>query len=87
MTASPTSSNWPILEVRIIPVSPGVRVMHVYAHSPSLAAGGVDELAAKFHVSKPQYGLCKVANTETGAPQIALISWVSSAGVTRTRFL
>ncbi|TWW60031.1 drebrin-like protein isoform X2 [Takifugu flavidus] len=39
-------------------------------------AGGVDELAAKFHASKPQYGLCKVANTETGAPQIALISWV-----------
>lgn len=61
--------------------------MHVYAHSPSLTAGGVDELAAKFHISKPQYGLCKVANTETGAPQIALISWVSSAGGTRTRFL
>lgn len=39
-------------------------------------AGGVEELAAKFHISKPQYGLCKVTNTETGAPQIALISWV-----------
>lgn len=65
----------------------GSRSVHVYAHSPSLTAGGVDELAAKFHVSKPQYGLCKVANTETGAPQIALISWVSSAGGTRTRFL
>lgn len=48
---------------------------HVYTHSPSLTAGGVDELAAKFHVSKPQYGLCKVA-METGAAQIALISWV-----------
>lgn len=50
---------------------------YVDAQSPSLAAGGVEELAAKFHVSKPQYGLCKVTNTETGAPQIALISWVS----------
>ncbi|XP_041793139.1 drebrin-like protein A [Chelmon rostratus] len=39
-------------------------------------AGGVPELAAKFHICKPQYGLCKVANMETGGPRIALISWV-----------
>uniref|UniRef100_A0A669AXG6 Si:dkey-40c11.2 n=1 Tax=Oreochromis niloticus TaxID=8128 RepID=A0A669AXG6_ORENI len=39
-------------------------------------AGGVTELAAKFHISKPQYGLCKVGSVETGAPRIVLISWV-----------
>ncbi|CAI5650610.1 unnamed protein product [Oreochromis niloticus] len=39
-------------------------------------AGGVAELAAKFHISKPQYGLCKVGSVETGAPRIVLISWV-----------
>ncbi|XP_070760972.1 drebrin-like protein A isoform X2 [Enoplosus armatus] len=39
-------------------------------------AGGVAELAGKFHISKPQYGLCKVGNMETGGPRIALISWV-----------
>ncbi|XP_054466697.1 drebrin-like protein A [Anoplopoma fimbria] len=39
-------------------------------------AGGVAELAGKFHISKPQYGLCKVASVETGGPRIAMISWV-----------
>ncbi|XP_068167254.1 drebrin-like protein A [Antennarius striatus] len=39
-------------------------------------AGGVAELAGKFHISKPQYGLCRVGRLETGAPQIAMISWV-----------
>ncbi|XP_070690500.1 drebrin [Pempheris klunzingeri] len=39
-------------------------------------AGGVTELAGKFHISKPQYGLCKVGNMETGGPRIAMISWV-----------
>ncbi|XP_070821441.1 drebrin [Chaetodon trifascialis] len=38
--------------------------------------GGVPELAAKFHISKPQYGLCKVGNMETGGPRVAMISWV-----------
>lgn len=46
----------------------------------SLTAGGVTELAAKFHVSKPQYGLCKLCSAETGgALRIAMIIWVSSA--------
>ncbi|XP_041644393.1 drebrin [Cheilinus undulatus] len=39
-------------------------------------AGGVAELAEKFHISKPQYGLCKLGSVETGGPRIALISWV-----------
>ncbi|XP_068994938.1 drebrin [Embiotoca jacksoni] len=39
-------------------------------------AGGVAELAAKFHISKPQYGLCKVESIETAAPRTAMISWV-----------
>lgn len=39
-------------------------------------AGGVAELAGKFHISKPQYGLCKVGSMETGAPRIAMIIWV-----------
>ncbi|KAM4576256.1 uncharacterized protein PAE49_006446 [Odontesthes bonariensis] len=39
-------------------------------------AGGVAELAGKFHSSKPQYGLCKVASAEAGAPRIAMITWV-----------
>uniref|UniRef100_A0A3Q1AWY8 Uncharacterized protein n=1 Tax=Amphiprion ocellaris TaxID=80972 RepID=A0A3Q1AWY8_AMPOC len=39
-------------------------------------AGGVAELAGKFHISKPQYGLCKVGSTETGTPRIAMIIWV-----------
>uniref|UniRef100_A0A3Q0SM29 Drebrin n=1 Tax=Amphilophus citrinellus TaxID=61819 RepID=A0A3Q0SM29_AMPCI len=38
--------------------------------------GGVAELAEKFHISKPQYGLCKVGSVETGAPRIVLINWV-----------
>ncbi|MEQ2296112.1 hypothetical protein AMECASPLE_021598 [Ameca splendens] len=40
-------------------------------------AGGVAELAEKFHISKPQYGLCKVGGMDGGALQIALISLVS----------
>ncbi|XP_014855886.1 PREDICTED: drebrin-like protein A isoform X1 [Poecilia mexicana] len=39
-------------------------------------AGGVAELAEKFHISKPQYGLCKVGGMDGGALRIALISWV-----------
>ncbi|KAM9393256.1 uncharacterized protein KZ484_004459 [Pholidichthys leucotaenia] len=39
-------------------------------------AGGVAELAGKFHIAKPQYGLCKVASVETGALRIAMIIWV-----------
>ncbi|XP_024864264.1 drebrin-like protein A isoform X2 [Kryptolebias marmoratus] len=39
-------------------------------------AGDVTELAGKFHVSKPQYGLVKVGSLEGGAPQITLISWI-----------
>ncbi|TNN66996.1 Drebrin-like protein B [Liparis tanakae] len=38
-------------------------------------AGGVAELAEKFHISKPQYGLCKVESVEAGGPRIAMISW------------
>ncbi|CAN9513334.1 unnamed protein product [Ophioblennius macclurei] len=37
--------------------------------------GGVAELAGKFHISKPQYGLCKVGSIESGAPRIAMIIW------------
>ncbi|KAM4745670.1 uncharacterized protein FYW61_014592 isoform 1-T2 [Anableps anableps] len=39
-------------------------------------AGGLGELAEKFHVSKPQYGLCKVGGINGGALRIAMISWV-----------
>ncbi|XP_056276022.1 drebrin-like protein [Pseudoliparis swirei] len=39
-------------------------------------AGGVAELAEKFHISKPQYGLCKVESVDAGGPRIAMISWV-----------
>ncbi|KAK5871332.1 hypothetical protein PBY51_004217 [Eleginops maclovinus] len=39
-------------------------------------AGGMAELAGKFHISKPQYGLCKVGSVETGGPRIAMINWV-----------
>uniref|UniRef100_A0A672FCG8 Si:dkey-40c11.2 n=1 Tax=Salarias fasciatus TaxID=181472 RepID=A0A672FCG8_SALFA len=42
--------------------------------------GGVAELAGKFHISKPQYGLCKVGSIETGAPRIAMIIWVGGRG-------
>lgn len=44
-------------------------------------AGGMAELAGKFHISKPQYGLCKVGSMETGGPRIAMISWVSGKQV------
>ncbi|CAB1417999.1 unnamed protein product, partial [Pleuronectes platessa] len=39
-------------------------------------AGGVTELVGKFHISKPQYGLCKVGSGETGGLRIAMINWV-----------
>ncbi|KAL6114356.1 uncharacterized protein ACO6RY_05140 [Pungitius sinensis] len=39
-------------------------------------AGGVAELAGKFHISKAQYGLCKVESVETGRARIAMIIWV-----------
>uniref|UniRef100_A0A1A7XWD7 Uncharacterized protein n=2 Tax=Iconisemion striatum TaxID=60296 RepID=A0A1A7XWD7_9TELE len=39
-------------------------------------AGGLEELAEKFHISKPQYGLCKMSSIEGGAPEIAMIIWV-----------
>ncbi|XP_038125757.1 drebrin-like protein A [Cyprinodon tularosa] len=39
-------------------------------------AGGVAELAEKFHISKPQYGLCKIGGIDGGAPRILMISWV-----------
>ncbi|XP_067087661.1 drebrin-like protein A isoform X2 [Osmerus mordax] len=40
-------------------------------------AGGVLELAGKFHIAKPQYGVCRVAAVEPeGPPRIAMISWV-----------
>ncbi|KAM9810961.1 drebrin-like protein B [Neosynchiropus ocellatus] len=41
--------------------------------------GGVTELSSKFHISKPQYGLCRVGKTEKGDPQIALIIWVGES--------
>ncbi|XP_071756504.1 uncharacterized protein LOC139912569 [Centroberyx gerrardi] len=41
--------------------------------------GGVAELAGKFHISKPQYGLCRVGTAETGGPRIAMISWVGQS--------
>lgn len=41
-------------------------------------AGGVAELAGKFHISKAEYGLCKIQSGATGSPRIAMISWVSS---------
>lgn len=44
----------------------------------SLPAGGVTELAGKFHIGKPQYGLCKLGSGETGGLRIAMISWVSA---------
>lgn len=42
-----------------------------------LSAGGVAELAGKFHLCKPQYGLCKIGSGEMGGPRIAMIIWVS----------
>uniref|UniRef100_A0A3P9GXW7 Si:dkey-40c11.2 n=1 Tax=Oryzias latipes TaxID=8090 RepID=A0A3P9GXW7_ORYLA len=38
--------------------------------------GGVTELAEKFHISKPQYGLVNIGQTESGAAQIAMICWM-----------
>ncbi|KAM6964842.1 drebrin [Aplochiton taeniatus] len=39
-------------------------------------AGGLVELAGKFHAAKPQYGLCRAASSKSGTPVVALISWV-----------
>ncbi|XP_030000022.1 drebrin-like protein A isoform X2 [Sphaeramia orbicularis] len=39
-------------------------------------AGGVAELAGKFHIAKPQYGLCRMGNAETGGTRIAMIKWL-----------
>ncbi|KAK3539020.1 hypothetical protein QTP86_023617, partial [Hemibagrus guttatus] len=38
--------------------------------------GGMTELAQKFHIAKPMYGLCRVALPEVGQPRIVLICWV-----------
>ncbi|CAL9708220.1 unnamed protein product [Knipowitschia caucasica] len=38
-------------------------------------AGGVAELASKFHVSKPQYGLCRIG-TAAESPRTAMIIWM-----------
>lgn len=39
-------------------------------------AGGVAELASKFHVSKPQYGFCRIGGPDSGSLRTALIIWV-----------
>ncbi|KAK7933729.1 hypothetical protein WMY93_004625 [Mugilogobius chulae] len=39
-------------------------------------AGGVAELASKFHISKPQYGLCRLGSPESGSPRTAMIIWM-----------
>ncbi|XP_072520907.1 uncharacterized protein [Salminus brasiliensis] len=39
-------------------------------------AGGLTELAQKFHSAKPMYGLCRVGLTDMGQPRIAMICWV-----------
>ncbi|XP_076853755.1 uncharacterized protein LOC143509185 isoform X2 [Brachyhypopomus gauderio] len=39
-------------------------------------AGGLSELAEKFHIAKPMYGLCRVGVTEVGQPRIVMICWV-----------
>lgn len=39
-------------------------------------AGGVVELASKFHISKPQYGLCRIGAADSGTPKTAMIIWV-----------
>ncbi|MBN3308537.1 DREB protein, partial [Amia calva] len=46
--------------------------------SPSVStpAGGVAELAAKFHVGRPLYGLCQVTAPGSGQPRIVMINWV-----------
>ncbi|XP_058230393.1 drebrin-like protein A isoform X2 [Hemibagrus wyckioides] len=38
--------------------------------------GGLTELAQKFHITKPMYGLCRVALPEVGQPRIVLVCWV-----------
>uniref|UniRef100_A0A8C6TNY7 Drebrin n=1 Tax=Neogobius melanostomus TaxID=47308 RepID=A0A8C6TNY7_9GOBI len=38
--------------------------------------GGVAELASKFHISKPQYGLCRIRSPDSGSPRTAMIIWV-----------
>ncbi|XP_046697159.1 drebrin-like protein B isoform X2 [Silurus meridionalis] len=38
--------------------------------------GGLIELAQKFHIAKPMYGLCRITLHEVGQPQIVLICWV-----------
>ncbi|KAJ0019313.1 hypothetical protein NQD34_006882 [Periophthalmus magnuspinnatus] len=39
-------------------------------------AGGVAELASKFHMAKPQYGLCRMGSPESGSPRTAMIIWM-----------
>ncbi|KAJ0067804.1 hypothetical protein NL108_010466, partial [Boleophthalmus pectinirostris] len=39
-------------------------------------AGGVSELASKFHISQPQYGLCRLGSPESGSPRSAMIIWM-----------
>ncbi|XP_062398773.1 drebrin-like protein A [Sardina pilchardus] len=39
-------------------------------------AGGVAELAGKFHASRPMYGLCRLGCAESGGPRVAMICWV-----------
>uniref|UniRef100_A0A3B4API4 Uncharacterized protein n=1 Tax=Periophthalmus magnuspinnatus TaxID=409849 RepID=A0A3B4API4_9GOBI len=39
-------------------------------------AGGVAELASKFHIAKPQYGLCRMGSPESGSPRTAMIIWM-----------
>ncbi|XP_064209288.1 drebrin-like protein B [Anguilla rostrata] len=39
-------------------------------------AGGLSELAEKFHESRPLYGLCRMAPLESGQRRIVLIAWV-----------
>ncbi|XP_053510008.1 drebrin-like protein B isoform X2 [Ictalurus furcatus] len=38
--------------------------------------GGLTELAQKFHIAKPMYGLCRIALPDVGQPRIVLICWV-----------
>ncbi|KAJ8339220.1 hypothetical protein SKAU_G00360060 [Synaphobranchus kaupii] len=39
-------------------------------------AGGVTELAGKFHVKRPLYGLCRVGMDGQGPSRIVMITWV-----------
>ncbi|XP_076015890.1 uncharacterized protein LOC143008155 [Genypterus blacodes] len=38
--------------------------------------GGLSELAGKFNLTKPQYGLCRLGGGDAGSPRIAMIIWV-----------